>query len=98
VAKNENRSAAAASTTTALVPDGCVMAPRSGLSTSGASIREELPVDRVGDPSLEAAHGFHAGLAGGELASVVGAAWGVEPDLGGRGDVQHVAHLPVPGS
>ena len=34
-------------------------------------------------------------LPGGELASVVGAAGAVDAHLGGRGDVQHVVHLPV---
>ena len=40
---------------------------------------------------------FHRLLAVGALASVVGAAVGVEADLGDRGDVDHVVHPPVPG-
>ena len=37
------------------------------------------------------------GLAGGELASVVGAALGVVAELDDRGDVDDVVHPPVPG-
>ena len=40
---------------------------------------------------------FELGLAGGELAPVVGPALGVEADLADRGDVDHVVHPPVPG-
>jgi hypothetical protein len=43
-----------------------------------------------------AADGFHRGLAGGEFLPVVDAAWRVESDLAGRGDVQHVVDLAVP--
>src|SRR6266498_5041524 len=63
-----------------------------------ACVGDELAVDDIGDPSLGAAHGLHAGLSFGELASVVGAAVGVEEYLGGRGDVPHVVHPSVPGA
>jgi hypothetical protein len=39
----------------------------------------QLSEDGIGHPPLEAAHRFHPGLAGGELAAIVGAAFGVEP-------------------
>jgi hypothetical protein len=57
---------------------------------------EELAVDDVREPAFEAAQGLHRGLARCALASVVGAAFGVEADLSGRGDVDHVVHPPVP--
>jgi hypothetical protein len=60
-------------------------------------VGEQLPVDGVGDPSLQAAHRFGAGLAGGQLAPVVGPAFGVEADLSRGGDVDHVVHPPVRG-
>lgn len=37
-------------------------------------------------------------VVGGAFASVVAPAFGVEADLGGCGDVEHVVHLPVPGA
>jgi len=54
-------------------------------------VGEELAVDGVGDPPLEAAQRFEAGLAGRELAPVVGPAFGVEADLADRGDVNNVS-------
>ena len=63
----------------------------------GAGVGEKLAVDGVGDASLEAAHGFHGGLAGGELAPVVGPAGRVVPQLHERGDVKDVVHPAVPG-
>src|SRR4029079_16499802 len=60
-------------------------------------VGDELAIDRVGDPSLEAAHRFGSGLARGELASEVAAARGVEPDLVGGCDVEQVVDLAVPG-
>jgi hypothetical protein len=53
-------------------------------------VGHELPVDRVGDPALQAAQGFQWGLGLGELAAVVGAALGVVADLDDRGDVDDV--------
>ena len=61
------------------------------------NVGKELAVDGVGNPSFEAAHRLHAGLTG-DLASVVGLAFGVEPDLGGRCDVEHVVGLAVTGA
>jgi hypothetical protein len=49
---------------------------------------DELAVDGVGDASLEAAPGLLGGLGLLELAAVVDAAFGVEPDLRHGGDVQ----------
>jgi hypothetical protein len=40
-------------------------------------------------PSFEAANGFHVGLAGGDFASVVGAAFGVVAQRDDGHDVQH---------
>ena len=50
-----------------------------------------------GQPSLEAPDGFGAGLAGGELAAVAGAAFGVVAQLHDGHDVQHPVNAPVPG-
>src|SRR6476469_8115388 len=61
-------------------------------------VGDELAVDDVGEPAFEAAQGLHGGLAGGALASVVGAALGVVAELDDRGDVQDVVHPSVPGS
>jgi hypothetical protein len=55
----------------------------------------QLAVERVGDPALEAAQRFELGLAGRELAPVVGPTFGVEADLADRGDVDHVVHPTV---
>jgi len=58
---------------------------------------DHLPVDDVGQPSFERTHGFHGGLAGGEFASVVGAAFGVVAQLDDGHDVQGAVDAPVPG-
>jgi hypothetical protein len=60
-------------------------------------VGHQLSVDDVGESPFEAAPGFQRGLAGGELAPVVGAALGVVAQLDYRGDVQNVVHPPVPG-
>ena len=60
-------------------------------------VADELAEHDVGQSSLQTAQRFHRGLAGGELAPVVGAAFGVVADLDDGGDVQHVVHPPVPG-
>jgi hypothetical protein len=60
-------------------------------------VGEELAVEGVGDPALEAAQRFELGLAGGLLAPVEGPAVGVEADLADCGDVDHVVHASVPG-
>lgn len=46
----------------------------------------------VGDPAFEAAQGFQRLLAGGQLAPVVGAAWGVESDLPREGPARMAPH------
>jgi hypothetical protein len=50
-------------------------------------VLEEFP-EGVGELAFEAAEGFFAGLAFGELALVVGAGWGVDADLDDRDAVQ----------
>src|SRR5688572_29955381 len=67
------------------------------LGDGALCVLEELAVDGVGDPSLEAPDRLERLLALGPLASVVGAAVGVEADLADRGDVDHVVHPSVPG-
>jgi hypothetical protein len=59
---------------------------------------EELSVDGVGDPSLEASQRFEVGLSCGALTPVVGPALGVEADLAECGHVQHVVDLAVAGA
>jgi len=61
-------------------------------------IRDQLAIDRVRDPALEAADRFHGLLACGSFASVVDPSLGVEAELGDRGDVDHVVDPPVPSS
>jgi hypothetical protein len=58
----------------------------------------ELAVDDIRQAALEAPQGFHRGFAGGELAPVVGAAFGVVADLHDGHDVQHPVDPPVPGA
>ena len=60
-------------------------------------IGEELSVEGVGDPALEAAQGFKWGLAGGELASVVGPAGGVERTwvAAAMGSMRFIFRLPA---
>jgi hypothetical protein len=66
--------------------------------SSCVDVGDELLVDGVGDASLEAAQCLGWLLPGSSLAAVVGPAVGVEPQLGDRGDVDHVIDPPVPGS
>jgi hypothetical protein len=47
-------------------------------------VGDELSVQGVGDPALEAAQRFERGLACRSLASVVRQPWGVETDLADR--------------
>jgi len=63
----------------------------------GLGVFDHLAVDDVGQPPFDAAQRFHAGLAGGELAAVVGAAFGVVAELDDGHDVQHPLDAPVPG-
>jgi hypothetical protein len=58
---------------------------------------DDLPVDDVGQPASQAAHGFHRGLPGGFALVVVGAAFGGVAQLHDRPDVQHPVDPPVPG-
>jgi hypothetical protein len=55
----------------------------------GAGVGEKLAVDGVGDATLEAAHGFHPGLARGEFAPVVGAVFGIEAAVPPRATPHH---------
>jgi hypothetical protein len=50
----------------------------------------------VGQFPFQAAQGFAVGFAGGSLALVVGAAFGVAADLGDRDRVERAVELPVP--
>lgn len=65
----------------------------SSLCCSGVDL--ELPPDRVGDPSLQGAEGFFAGLALGLAAQVVGAPGSVVADLGDGDHVDRVVQLAV---
>ncbi len=55
-------------------------------------------IEGVGDTSLEAAHRLERLFPSSELAPVVGPARGVQADLTGGGDVDHVVGLAVPSS
>jgi hypothetical protein len=68
------------------------------LGGGALGVGDEVAVDDVGQASFEAAQGFHRGLAGGELASVVGAALGVVAQLHDGGDVDDVVHPAVAGA
>jgi hypothetical protein len=78
-------------------PRRALMGPPQRAWLAGSGVGEEMSTNGIRDPSLEASHGFHPDLAAGEFAAVVSAAGGGESDLGCRGDVEHVVHLPVPG-
>jgi hypothetical protein len=54
-----------------------------------------VPVDGLGDLTLEGPQGFLGALALVELASVVGPSRGVVADLGHGGDVESAVELPV---
>ena len=64
----------------------------------GFLVGHELAVDDVGEPPFEGAESFHRGFAGGELAPVVGPAFGVVVQLNDRHEVQHPVDPPVAGS
>jgi hypothetical protein len=68
------------------------------LGGGALGVGDEVAVDDVGQASFEAAQGFHRGLAGGELASVVGAALGVVAQLHDGGDVDDVVDPAVAGA
>ena len=61
-------------------------------------VGQQLAVDGVGQPSFQAAQGFLAGLALGQLASVVGLSGGGVADLDDGDQVQGVVELAVAGS
>jgi hypothetical protein len=66
---------------------------------AGLFVAEHDSPDVIGDPALEAAHGFPGGLALGEFAPevvVAGAAWAADLDQGD--EVQGVVELPVTGA
>jgi hypothetical protein len=67
------------------------------LEVGALLVDDELSIDSVGDPALEAPHCLHGLLALGSFASVVGPTFAVDTDLADRGDVDHVVHPPVPG-
>jgi hypothetical protein len=60
-------------------------------------VSDEISVEDVGEPSLQAAQCFHAGLARSDFAPKVSATFGVMAQLDDRGHVQNVVHSPVPG-
>ena len=64
----------------------------------GFCVVDHLLVDDIGQSSFQAAHGFHRGLAGGELAPVVATAFGVVAQLDDGHDVQDPVDAPVPGA
>jgi len=62
-----------------------------------AGVGDHGGVEGVADAALEGAEGLLGGLALGDLAVVVGAAWAVAvADLGDSGHVDGVVHLAVP--
>jgi len=63
-----------------------------------SGVGEELFVDRVRDASLEAADRFLRLLSGGSLPAEVGAALGLDAQLGDGSNVDHVVDLSVAGS
>jgi len=67
-----------------------------GVEISRPGVGDEASVEDVGEPSFQGAQCFHAGLAGCDFASEVGAALGVVAQLDDRGHVQDVVHSPVP--
>ena len=64
---------------------------------SGCGVADELVIEGVGDPALQAPHRFEGLLALSALAPVLGPLVGVQPQLGDRGDVDDVVHPTVPG-
>ena len=68
-----------------------------GCAVSRLGVGDEASVEDVGEPSLQGAQCFHAGLAGSDFAPEVGAALRVVAQLDDRGHVQDVVHSPVPG-
>jgi hypothetical protein len=65
-----------------------------GVEVLPLGVRDEAPVEDVGDSSLQAAQCFHVGLAGCDFAPEIGAALGVVTRLDDRGDVQDLVHSP----
>ena len=72
------------------------MSSRAHLSSVGASgVGDEVPVDDVGDLTLQRPDCFFGGLALGDLAVVELAAVARVAELGDRGDVDRAVQLPV---
>lgn len=67
------------------------------LARGGRGVGDELAVDGVGDPALEAPQGLEWLLALGALALVVGPPVGGQSELCDRGDVDHVVDPAVAG-
>jgi hypothetical protein len=59
-------------------------------------VGDQMAEDCVGDAPLQTSQRLHRCLRLGELAAVVGAAFGVVTDLHDRGNVQQVIHPPAP--
>ncbi len=59
---------------------------------------EETAIDDVGEAALHAAHGLGGGLAGVDLAAVLGLAGSGRADLGQGDHVQRLVQLPVAGA
>jgi hypothetical protein len=56
---------------------------------------EQLAINNIGEPSLEAAERFFLGVAFGPLAEIIRAAGGVPARLAGRHDMQRIVELPI---
>jgi hypothetical protein len=63
----------------------------------GDRVVDHLPVDDVGQPAFQAAHGLHRGFAGGLLPVEVGTPLGGVAQLDGGDDVQDPVDLAAPG-
>ncbi len=79
--------------------------PPSSARRTAAGVSGEVAVDAVRDSSFQRPDRFFGGLAFGDLAVVVGPAFGVVAELGDGGDVDGVVEFavasrvePVPGS
>lgn len=60
-------------------------------------VAEKLPIDNIGESSLQAAQRFPMALTCGAFAAVIGAARCVSADLGDGHGVQHAVQLPITG-
>ncbi len=69
--------------------------PPSSARRDAAGVSGEVAVDAVRDPTFQGSHRFFRCLAFGDLAVVVGAAFGVVAELGDGGDVDGVVEFAV---